>query len=282
MGASLERVTITVERGLLQLIDSLVGQKKAKSRSHAFEILLRKALAGQELKKGLVLAGGPKEGLIESRSKELKPLLDVGGVSVIERIIMHLRKHGVEEIIVVLGYMGEKIVSRLQNGESLGVRISYVWESAGAPFGSAGAMRLAQQHFNEPFVLSYSDVLYDELDLNDFYKFHKKSGGVCTLALANASETSPFGVALLSGSSIVDFTEKPPKAESHLVNAGIAVCEPSIFSFIPKNSKSSFERDLLPALAKKGKLFGYAYSGNWFDVGKPGSLEAARKHFARK
>jgi len=282
MLGSIERVTVTVETQLLSSVDALVEQRKAKSRSHAFDLLLRRALGGAGLRKALVLAGGPKEVLVEPKSGLLKPLLDVAGLTVIERILLHLKKHAIEEVVVVLGYMGEKIVSRVQNGESLGLQVSYVWENPQAPLGSAGCLRLAQQHFNEPFLLSYSDVLYDELDIGDLYKFHREAGGTCTLALANAGETSHFGVALLSGSRIVQFTEKPPKAASHLINAGAAVCEPPIFSFIAKGAKMSLEKDLLPKLAEKGKLFGYAYSGEWFDVGKPQAIEEARKKFAKK
>lgn len=279
---ALERVTVTVDSHLLSSVDALVEKRKAKSRSHAFDILLRRALAGEELRKAVLLAGGPAEVLLEHHSKQPKPLLDIAGIPVVERTIMHLKKHGLEEIVACLGHSGEKIVSRLQNGEQLGVKISYAWENAQAPLGSAGALRLAQKQVDEPFLFSYSDVLYDALDLGDLYQFHKRAGGACTLALADAGEAASFGVAVLSGSKIVDFTEKPSRAQSHLVNAGVAVCEPEVFSFIPKNSRMSFEKELLPLLARKGKLFGYAYSGKWFDVGRPGSLEEARKYFARK
>lgn len=279
---ALERVTVTVDSQLLYSVDALVGQGKAKSRSHAFDILLRKGIAGRELRKAVLLAGGPRDVLLEPRSKGLKPLLDVAGIAVIERTITHLKRHGIVEIIVVLGFLGEKIVSRLQNGERLGVKISYIWENAVSTLGSAGALALAQGQIDEPFLLSYSDVLYDSLDLGDLYDFHKRAGGTCTLALADAGETASFGVAVLSGSKVVDFAEKPPHAHSHLVNAGVAICEPEIFSFIPKTSKMSFEKELLPLLAKKGKLFGYAYSGKWFDVGQPGAVEDAKKYFARK
>jgi NDP-sugar pyrophosphorylase family protein len=178
--------------------------------------------------------------------------------------------------------MGEKIVSRLKNGEDLGTRLSYVWEDPASPVGSAGCLRLAQPYLPEPFLLSYSDVLYDRLDLADFYRFHKANGGLCTIALANSPNTKAFGVAQLSGARITDFSEKPVDSPSNLINAGVAICEPSIYPFLPKKTPSSFEHDLLPALARKGKLFGYVYSGPWFDVGKPHGLQAARSYFSGK
>lgn len=272
---NIERVTVTVDRELLSQVDGLVAAGEAKSRSHAFETLLQRGLATHRLRKALVLAGGTRKSLYSGST--MKPLLDVGGLTVIERIILQLKRAGVEEIFVGLGEDGEKIVSLLKNGESYGVNIGYLWEPAGSPLGGAGGMRLAQPHLAEPFLLSYSDVLYPDLDLGDLYRFHKSVGAACTLALTNEEKPVSFGVARLSGSRITDFAEKPLSAESHLVNAGVAVCEPSVFGFIPRAKKSSFEKDLLPALAKGGKLFGYVYSGKWFDVGWGKHLVQARQ-----
>ncbi|MBI4406340.1 NDP-sugar synthase, partial [Candidatus Micrarchaeota archaeon] len=118
------------------------------------------------------------------------------------------------------------------------------------------------------FVLSYSDIYYPELDIADLAKFHREANRpACTLALVNVKIPSAFGVAKLTGSKIVSFTEKPrADVQSNLVNAGVGICEPSIFNFISK-VPSSFEKDLLPALAEKEKLYGYIYSGKWMDVG---------------
>jgi len=280
--AELERVTVTIDKNLLASVDATVGVGEAKSRSHAIDLLLRKALARTQMRKAILLAGGSREKLMAPDGKEIKPLVEIAGVPVIERIILQLKRFGVEEITVSVGHHGERIVSRLQNGERFGMKVKYVWENADSPLGSAGSLRSAQPALNETFVLSYADVLYDALDLADLHRFHKANGGACTLALANAERTSHFGVAQMEGSRILDFAEKPITSQSHLVNAGVAICEPSVFAFIPKKTPCSFEHDLLPAMAKKGKLFGYVYSGPWFDVGKPQGLEKAQKYFERR
>lgn len=279
-GSALERVTVTIDSSLLSNVDGLVTSGSAKSRSHAFDLLLRKALAGSELKKALVLAGGAKEKL--SAGGEVKPLLQVSGLPVLERILLHLKQYGIQDAVVSVGLAGEKIVSQFKNGENTGVHLYYVWEDPAEPAGSAGCLKFAQPYLPEPFLLTYSDVLYDQLDISDFYRFHRANGGLCTIALANSPQTKSFGVAKMSGARITDFSEKPANSQSNLINAGVAICEPAIFSFMPKRSGASFERDLLPTLAKKGKLFGYVYSGPWFDVGKPNGLVAARNYFAGK
>ena len=211
--------------------------------------------------------------------KAIKPLVEVGGKTVLEHILSCLKRNGVEEAVICVGHAGENIVAKFKSGEGLGMKIDYSWEEA--PVGSAGAMRLAGNGFNETFVLSYADVLYDGLGIEDMLLFHRSCNALCTLALTNVKDPRAFGVAKLTGSRITAFTEKPATSQSNLVNAGIAICEPQIFDLIRKEH-SSFERDLLPAIAEKEKLYGYIYSGPWFDVGKPDNLEAARKYFASK
>ncbi len=274
----LERVTVTIDEQLLSAVDELVGNNGVKSRSHAMDGLLRSALSQQRLRKALILAGGSETSLVAGKS--IKPLAEVGGITVIERIILKLKRAGIGEVIISVGSLGEKLVAHLQDGSAYGVTIDYAWEDQ--PLGGAGALKNCQARLPEPFLLSYADVIYEELDLADLYRFHKSNNGVCTLALANSEEPSSFGVAKLSGSQIVEFEEKPSSAEGHLVNAGVAVCEPSIFAFIPKKLPASFEHDLLPSIAGKGKLYGYVYSGEWFDVGTPKSLKMAERHFPER
>ncbi len=275
----MERVTITIDEKLLAEIDRMVDGHEIKNRSHAIDLLLKKALAGAGLKKALVLAGGRKEVLAVPGQKIIKPLAEVGGRSELEHILSCLKRNGIDHAVISVGYAGESIVAKFKAGEGSGMRIDYVWEES--PVGSAGAIRMARDYFNETFVLSYADVLYDTLSLEDMLRFHRSTNALCTLALTNVKDPRAFGVAKLTGSRIIAFTEKPSTSQSNLVNAGVAVCEPEVFDLI-KKEHTSFERDLLPVIAEKERLYGYIYSGPWFDVGKPEHLEAARKYFASK
>jgi len=275
----MERVTITIDGKVLSEIDGLIKADKAKNRSHAIGLLLRKGLYGAGIRNALVLAGGNKDAILVPGQKEIKPLIEVAGKTVLERILSSLKANGITRAVVCIGYGGEEIVAKFKNGEEIGMQLDYVSEES--PAGSAGAMKLVDEKFGETFVLSYSDVLYDGLDLDDMLRFHRSTGALCTLALTNVNDPTAFGVAKLTGPRIVAFTEKPSASQSNLVNAGVAVCEPEIFGLI-KKEHASFEKDLLPAIAERDKLYGYVYSGPWFDVGKPEHLEEAKKHFSAK
>ncbi len=167
------------------------------------------------------------------------------------------------EVFVALSKGGESVVARFKDGSDLGLELNYLWDNGK---GSVFALNNARHLLKEEFLLSYADVLYPGLDLDDLHRFHERQGGVCTLALASVSNPKDFGVANLSGSRVTEFREKPKKTSSYLVNAGVLVCDPRIFSFISSGMKS-LEVDLLPFLAERGELYGYPYSGEWKHVG---------------
>ncbi|MFH1247243.1 MAG: sugar phosphate nucleotidyltransferase [Candidatus Micrarchaeota archaeon] len=262
----MERVTITIDDNLLKFVDGMVSGKKAKSRSHAIDVLLKTAVSNSTVANAVILAAGKKERLWSEKFGVIKPLIEIDGKTVIQLILERLKAGGVKQVFIVVGYQGEQIVGRFKDGKELGLEIHYIWdENAG---GSAGALSLCKTKLNGAFIVSYADVYYPELDVADLVKFHRENShdAVCTLALVNVKTPNVFGVAKLTGSKIVSFTEKPRlDTQSNLVNAGISVCEPNIFQHVSK-IPSSFEKELLPVLAEKEKLYGYIYSGKWMDV----------------
>ncbi|MFH1780144.1 MAG: sugar phosphate nucleotidyltransferase [Candidatus Micrarchaeota archaeon] len=245
-----ERITITINDKLLKKIDSTVGSNSIRNRSQAISLLLEKSLGKTQEMSALILCGKPENAL----KKE-------GGLTTLEKILNYLKKNNFTRVILALSTNSQKIIDLLKNFH--GIKIEYVWDEGK---GTALALEKAQGLLKETFLLSYADVSYEELDLNDFKDFHNKNKGACTIALAEAKKPLELGVAKLMGSKVIDFEEKPTATDTNLVNAGVALCEPQVFNYI--NSKTtSFEKNLLPLLAKQGKLMGYNYSGEWKHYG---------------
>jgi mannose-1-phosphate guanylyltransferase/phosphomannomutase len=274
-----ERVSITIDNKLLAFLDGMVDGERVKSRSQAVSLLLNKAIESTRPRKAMILAGGGRHKTIAPGNNIPRSLLKVNGKTVIELLLSLLRKQGIEEAVILVDNGGDKIISKLKNGEELGMRIQYVWDSQAT--GSAGAMMLAKQYFHEPFILAYSDVIYDDLNLNDLIDFHRSHNSACTMVLASVDNPRGLGVARMTGARIISFTEKPSTAKSHLVNAGLFMCEPAVLAVI-KQIPSSFEKDVLPKIAAKEKLFGYVYSGAWFHVHSQQEADQASKYFSKR
>ena len=122
--------------------------------------------------------------------------------------------------------------------------------------------------------------IFAELDYAEILETHKKSKALATIALCEVEDPTRYGVAeLTEKGKITRFIEKPAKgtAPTNLINAGIYVLSPEIFSYLPKGKHVSMEREIFPKLVKEGKLYGHKINGLWMDIGKPDEYLQANK-----
>ncbi|MFA6888744.1 MAG: nucleotidyltransferase family protein [Candidatus Woesearchaeota archaeon] len=260
-----ERVTLTIEQNILESVDNRVDGFKIKNRSHAVELLLMKAMDQSRPKIAFILAGGKGTRLRPITNEIPKPMMPLHDKPILQHALDLFKKYGITEIVMSIGYKGEKIKEYFGNGTRFGVNITYIEEIE--PLGTAGPLNLARQYLTDTFVMCNADELKN-IDLNEMYLFHKDNGAMATIALTTVPDPTQYGVAKLMGSKILEFIEKPAAgtAPSNLINAGLYILEPSVLDSIPKGT-SSIERDVFPTIATNGKLFGFPFSGQWFDTG---------------
>ena len=120
----------------------------------------------------------------------------------------------------------------------------------------------------------------DLVNLEEMYMSHKDNEAMITVALTSVEDPSAYGVAKLEGNKILEFVEKPKKedAPSKLINSGLSIWEPEAIDLIPEGF-SMYEKDVFPVLAGKKRLYGYIFSGQWFDTGTPERYETAIKEW---
>jgi len=271
-----ERLTITLREDILNELDGMVDGIKIRNRSHAIEMVLSKALSGRKVKKAFILAGGKGTRMRPLTYEIPKSMIPLKGKPLVQHIMELCRKYDVRDIILSVGYLGDKIKQHFGDGSNLGIKISYVEERE--ELGTAGPLNLAKEMLDGPFLMFNGDVLCT-LDIPDFIRFHEEKNAVATIALTQVKDTSSFGVVKMKGDRIVEFIEKPTASEdSKLINAGVYLLEPEIFKYIPKG-RASIERDVFTKLAKEGKLYGYHFEGEWLDTGTPEAYEHAIKNW---
>ncbi len=272
-----ERISITIDKELVKTIDGKVDGYKIKNRSHAIELLLARALKVHVPRKAIILAGGKGTRLRPLTYEIPKALIPVQGKTLTEHLFDLFKKYGITDIVLSVGHMGDKIKDHFGNGTKFGLKIVYVEEKES--LGTAGPLRLGKDMLSETFICTNGDELKD-IDLAEMYKFHKHSKALVTIALTTVEDPSAYGVARLSGNRILEFVEKPSKekAPSKLINSGLYIIEPEVISMIPQGF-AMLEKDIFPKLAEQGKLFGYPFSGQWFDTGTMERYEKAIKEW---
>lgn len=275
-----ERITITIRQDLLHSLDRLVDHQRIRNRSHALEVILSRALT-TNTSQAVILASGEGVKMRPFTYEIPKPLIPVNGRPLLEHTIAALNKHGIKNIIITVSHLADKIIDHFGDGSRFGVRITYIRETK--PSGTGGALRAAANSLdNSPFLVLYGDVLLD-LDFAEFIQTHKTNkAAIGTLGLTSVIDPSAFGSVKLRGTRIVGFSEKPednPDA-SRLVFAGCAVFNPSVFSFLNQKSRIvRLEQDVFPELISKGRLYGYPFEGQWFDVSTPEAYAKVLKNW---
>ncbi len=233
--------------------------------------------------KAVVLAGGEGTRLKPLTYKRPKPLMPVAGRPCIEYVIRSLVASGFQEIITTTAYLSDTLIKSIGDGVDYNASILYSFEAN--PAGTAGAVRRVANFIDDTFVVAMGDILAD-VDFRALYDFHKRKGGIVTIALTEVEDPTQYGIVGLDARGrIIKFKEKPPKEEafSNLANAGIYVCEPDILDFIPADQKFDFSKDLFPKLLSKGLvLYGQKIEGTWMDIGRPHDLWKASMEVVRR
>lgn len=265
---SRERLTITINKRLIGLLDDFIDGEKIRNRSHAIEYLLSKMLA-PKVSRAIILAGGQGLKMRPFTYEMPKCLIPVRGKPLLEHTLDLLKKYEIRDIVITIGHLGDKVRNHFGDGSRFGVKITYADQGEGFR-GTGGALKVTRNLAGRPFLLFYGDVLAN-IDLNDLIDFHKSHGKTMTMALTSVEDSSVWGVVQLHGSQIRDFVEKPKQSQklSRLINAGIYVVEPKIFDYFPRKNIFRLEEDVFPKLAQSDELYGYPFEGQWFDIGTP-------------
>lgn len=230
--------------------------------------------------KAMLLAAGEGRRLGSMTLDCPKPMLEIGGATILEHNIRLLHRYGIRELIINLFHCPEVITQRLGDGASLGVQIKYSYEPE--LLGTAGGVKKVSDQLTGTFLVMYADNL-TTCDLHRMTDFHKSKGGIATVALFYRERATSSGIAELDATDrIVRFLEKPNIEEvfSPWVNAGILIMEPAILDFIPADRASDFGREVLPALLAAGQpVFGYKMTEELWWVDSPEDLERTRGLF---
>jgi len=272
---SYERITATIKKGLLHRIDEIAAIE-SKNRSQVLENLIIDSLGLHKVRTAVILAGGEGTRLRPLTYELAKPLIPVKGKPMMEYTLELLRKYGIFKIYISVGYKARQIMDYFGDGSKYGMQFEYLVEKE--PLGTAGPLKMLKNKVKEPFMLVWCDILA-EIDLNDYMNFHFTNGGVATIALKTVEDPSRFGVAVMKGNKILNFIEKPKFGEepSNLINSGIAILNPEIFTYLPRKKMVMIEKDIYPRLASAGRLIGYPFEGQWFDTGTYESYEKVLK-----
>src|SRR6201984_347924 len=155
----------------------------------------------------VILVGGEGTRLRPPTSTVPKPVVPLVDRPFISFMLEWLSRHGIDDVIMSLGFLATGVRNALGDGTGLGVRLRFVEEPD--PRGTAGALKFAESMLDERFLMLNGDVLTD-IALDGQIAQHERTSAIATLALVPVPDPAAYGlVRLAADGSVEAFIEKP-------------------------------------------------------------------------
>ena len=203
-----------------------------------------------------------------------KPLMPLGGSTLIETNIRWLSKHSLTNVEVTVGYLGH-IIKAVLGDERHGAKFLYYEESS--PMGTAGSLPYLEKDLNDQFLLMNGDLVVD-IDLIKFKKQHTKDNNGITVGITKHTQNIEYGVVDIDNSdNVTGFSEKP--SIEYPISMGIYYIDKEVLRLIPKGAPFGMD-DLIKKVIRSGRNVGvYHHSGEWVDVGRAQHMKDTQVRF---
>lgn len=223
--------------------------------------------------KAAIIAGGLARRLRPVTEEIPKALISVAGKPIIEWQIRWLKKYGINTVVVLSGYLHEKIIKFLGSGNKFGVRVIYSIEET--PLGTGGALKNAEDILSDDIFVTLNGDIITTIDLQILINSLKSSSEVL-MSMALVPLKSPYGIVEIDSKGYIKAFKEKPVLRDYLINAGVYVMKPEIFRYIP--SKGDLEKITFPRLAKEKKLKGVLFENvYWRSIDTVKDVEEASK-----
>jgi MurNAc alpha-1-phosphate uridylyltransferase len=223
--------------------------------------------------KAIILAAGRGERMRPLSDRVPKPLLRVGGASLLEWQIRRLAAAGIRDIVINVSHLAEAIVGAIGTGATLGVRVRYSHEPVALETAGGIAQALGMLG-DEAFVAVNADI-YCDYDYSALRRAvervqRTRADWRAYLVLVDNPAHHPRGDFTLLAEGTVGTA-----AQARLTFSGIGAYRPELFAGIAAGSRHGLA-PLLYAAADEGRVSGEHFRGRWVDVGTPQRLTELR------
>ncbi len=231
------------------------------------------------IKQAVILAGGQGIRMHPLTLTTPKPMIPIHGKPFLAYLIELLKKNGISEVILLVGYLHKTIEEYFGDGKKFGLSIHYSFSSVEADTGTR--IKNALQLLDNNFLLLYGDNYWPLrlTDLTDFYeKMNTKASVVVYSNLDSITKNNIF----VDGHGLIQIYDRSRTKENlNGVDIGFFILDKSIFINLPEEN-FSFEDVILPRLVTERQLAGFLTHHKYYGLSNPGRIPAIEKYLSPK
>lgn len=227
----------------------------------------------------VILAGGRGERLRPLTDAVPKPMIGFHGKPFLEYLVEQLRQQGFDRILLLLGYLPDKVRDHFGDGRRFGVRIEY---SVTAVENETGArIRFAKDLLDPCFLLMYCDN-YWPLRIDAMWDQYLRTGALAQLTVYSNKDGYTKHNLKVDDQGMVtcyDKTKKAPGLQG--TDIGYILADRRALDLLPEGNVN-LEKEVFPILVRQRKLSGFVTDHRYYSVGSHESLPLTERFLARK
>lgn len=220
--------------------------------------------------KAVIPCAKKEESLFPFTESKPTALIPVAGKPLIKHIIGDLQNLGVDDIYIVTNYKEELFVEEFEEYTNVN---TVTQEELN---GTGGAVKTCD-FIEDDFLVVNGDVVTSKRDIGSLLKKHEETDSSATVLATDDDKPEKFGVLSITNDKVVGLEEKPEEPENSLVNTGIYVFTPEIFSFLDDLGDEKDLTDAVKELIGKDSTRFELVEDYWIDIGTIKKLWTADK-----
>jgi NDP-sugar pyrophosphorylase family protein len=218
----------------------------------------------------VILAGGKGTRLRPLTYEIPKSMISIHGRPFLEYLLELIKPFGINEVLLLIGYLGEHIEKYFGNGLKFGLKVEYSYEKT--LLGTGGALKNAADKLAKEFLLLNGDTFLP-IDYGELIKHFHRSNKIGTVTVFNNTERIvPNNIAVGESNLVIDYNKKDSVGMTH-VDAGAMVFKKDVLDIIPKTQICSLEEKVFHKLIRMRQLLAFPTNQRFYDTG---SLEGLR------
>jgi N-acetyl-alpha-D-muramate 1-phosphate uridylyltransferase len=223
----------------------------------------------------VILAGGLATRLNPVTRKIPKSLIEIAGKPFIDHQLTLIRKKGIIQVVLCVGYLGELIEEYVGDGSHWGLDVQYSYDGD-VLLGTGGAVKKALSLLPDTFFILYGDS-YLDIDYNAVIEQFFEEGLPVLMTIYHNQNAFDSSNILMKGARILKYDKKSRDPAMEYIDYGLVVVRKEVFGRYPDNKPFDLS-DVLSQMVDSGKVAAFEEEKRFYEIGSISGIRETEEY----